>query len=262
MDVVGSRPCCIIGWIPGCFDIDRHERVPGVGFISFGQLAVLAVWLTLGTGHAVFRLAIYFTLGILATAIGMNGVIHGVELLIVAAVQSTVMMLVVSLPLSILRVGGWRLVGGSAAYRDGAPWQISTRLILALTFLVALLLTLHRLVTLMGIPNDDGSIGFPNTPYSVLPFIIASGVTAIGMSMSVASAVWSCLAARGYWSGLPTTLLVVALVAAFPMHASVGSRARMQWSAMIATTMLTVVLSLLFLRRCGVRAVRGPGRLA
>ncbi len=224
--------------------------------LSFGQLAVLAIWLTFGEGKTAVRLAIYIVLGVVVSAIGMNAVRYGLETVVVASTQIIFMMLAISFPLSISRLRGWRLVDVSDSNRDDKPWEISTRLLFAMTLLIGLLLTLHRLVTSMGFPEDDGRLGFPNHPYSALALVVVIGVTFLGMSLAIMSAVWSCLAAGRWLSRLLATSIVVALVVAFPMHIRGGSLAHMQWAGMIVTTMLTVVLSLLLLRRCGVRVAR------
>ena len=108
----------------------------------------------------------------------------------------------------------------------------------------------------MQLSEDAGRLGFPIHPYSSLVVLIVIAVAYLGMSLTIMSAVWSCLSTGGWLSRLLATSIVVGLVAALPMHVRGGSRAHMQWAEMIVTMMLTVMLPLLLLRRRGVRAVR------
>lgn len=226
--------------------------------VSLGQLAIFAVWLTFGGGYFAPRLVTYLVLGTLVTAIGLNLPRNGTQVIPVASWQAVVMMFAVSLPLSISWVRGWRLVHGSSLDRDGRPWQVSTKLLFALTLLVALLITLNRLVTSMGVAHEGGRIAFPSSGYGVISGIVVFGVTFLGLVASVGSAIWACLSTYGYRSHLAATLVIVALLVGFPMHVRIASSAHFQWAVMMGTTMSTIVVSLLVLRGLGVRAVRVP----
>ena len=226
---------------------------------SAGQVAILAVWLTFGSGSLPFRLVIYFLLSTLTVAVGMLAE-PSMEMLIVASMQSTFMLFAVTCPLSISWASGWRLSCHFAAKRSGKQWQISTRLLLTLTLLISLLLTLHRLVTSMGFPQDNGKIGYANDRNIIFPMVVVVGAAFLGTSVSVLSAIWSCLAVTACWSRLCATAVVVLVWIAFPFHVGIGSPAHVRWASSTGATVLTVVLSLLFLRRSGVRAVAIPER--
>jgi hypothetical protein len=226
--------------------------------VTNGQLVLLAVWLPFSSVKLVRRIAIYFVLGIAVSSIGLSiprWAPHFSQLLIASAWGTTCTLLVVSLPVLMLRLLGWRLIDASSISIDGTPWQLSTATVFAFTLLVAMLLTLQQLVTSMGMHNSDGSIGFPNNAYSVLAGVAVLTVGGLGQCWAVISAVLSCLAVQGHRSRLVATLFIVALICALPMHVR-GGQAHLIWVCMIAISMSTVILSLLYLRHCGMRIFR------
>jgi hypothetical protein len=231
--------------------------------ITMGQLALLAIWLPFAKGRLAIRFVVFFVLGPIIAAIGLYLPLWKNQfggLLVSGIVSSIANLIIVSLPLSFR--SGWRLTLDYHGIVHRKPWQLSISAIFALTLLVALLLTLQRFVTsALGLPNDVSATTFPRVLYITLAVFVIIGVSALGLSLAVLSAVWSCLATGGHRSRLCATLVLIGLLAAFPMHLS-GSPAHIQWARMIATSMLTVVLSLLYLRYCGLRIVNSSSEHA
>ncbi len=230
--------------------------------VVVGQIALLAVWFTFGDGGTAFRLFVYLMLSLVAALLGFSAFGFSLDLFVIPLVLSFGILFLTWGPLSMSWSRGWRLAADTPSDREGAPWEISTRLLLALTLLVALLMTLHGLVTSMGVPEEDGSYGFPDSGYLFLLGPVLWVVTPLGFSLCVTSAVWSCLATRGFLSHLCATSLIVALFAGIPLTLRLGSTAHLQWASRLAVMMLTVILSLLFLRMRGVRAIHVPTRFA
>ena len=221
--------------------------------VCMGQVALLAIWLALSTTPPQRRMLLYIGMGIPIAFIGFR-ITRGdsASVLFLSAYMLLVWAVIVSVPISVGRAKGWCLVLGAS--NDGPRWQLSIREIFALTLLVGLVLLLRRLVIAMGVPNEQGNVGFPDGPFSVLIAIAVFGGTTVGCISAILSALWSCL---GNLSRLPATLIVIAILCLCPLHLQ-GEEAQVQWALMIATFMLTVMLSLLFLRSNSVRIQARP----
>ena len=228
--------------------------------LSVSQLAVLAVWLTFGPGRIAIRLILYFILGVFAITFG-DGAMPSLGDLRRSLFVAIAMALAISLPLGISWLRGWRLMKGATEDGEVNPWQLSIKVLLVVTLLVALLLPLHRYVTAMGKTTDYGTIGFPPEEFRIASPIIDL-VTLLGIGLSVGTSIWACLATNGFRSGLFATSLIMALVLAVPLHIRFGSIAHVMWVGWMGTAFMAVLQSLLFLRYNGVRFARLAHSLA
>lgn len=225
--------------------------------VSTGQAVLLAVWLGVGVAQLKTRVVWYCVLGLLVYAIGENALKNGLVILLGSSVALGFLALAVTFPLYVAWRKGWCLTSAPAIPLDDKPWLISISAILIFTLVVAVLLVLRKFVASLGEAHPDGNIGFPNTTAMIAAPIIY-GVTLLGLGVSVYSSVWSSLSTSGSYSHLFATFLMMILVIACPMHVVFGSPAYIEWAVMSGSAMLTLLLSILFLRFRGVRYVLQP----
>lgn len=197
-----------------------------VASVLHGQLIVLSIWLAFATAPISTRLELFFAAGVPVAVLSFAAPLWPttfLPLFLISLWLTISVAIAYGLPLLIARHKGWQLTND--APNTVQPWRFSTRTILALTLLVALVLTLRRVVASMGIPYENGTIGFPDNSYSLLALPVVFCATQLGLSVSVLSAVWSCL---GNLTQLGATFVVIAIVCAFPVHLH-GGTAHLGW---------------------------------
>ena len=237
-------------------------------FVASAQVALLGLWLAMGTGRFTKRLLIVLLLGILLTALplfSMRPVRSDFAAVFLhlagAAFQIGLIAIPFGFPLGFLYDAGWRLRDkpeGVIPVSD-PPLQYRVSHLLAWTTLVAMILALRNFVQSQGTITATGSIGFSSSsssdPFSgVFAGFAIAAVTLSLFSAAIITAFWACLGLPPPGYRLAISTILVALLCSLPLHIAGGSD-QVGWALLCLKFMAVVISSLLFLRYQGVRLV-------
>ncbi len=235
-----------------------------ISFVVTGQVSLLGVWMVMGIGRVLYRVAfaILGSVTLMAVANGLPSIASRSQdlrgMLVTILFGALLQLGMIAIPLSYLQNTGWCLVDQAEkkALPSGAPLQFRVSHLLTLNVLVALILVVRNFVHSIGTIFESGAIGFQMVTFShIVAAIAVFGVTLLLMSTAVVTGFWACLGPHPPGYRLSVSFVSVALLCAFPLPIA-GGYAQVQWAMAILTFIAVVIFSLLLLRYLGVRLVR------